>query len=79
MGPIGLTEFLIICLIGLVIFGPAWAGWRILEKAGYPGWIGLGALMPLVALALALFLAKAEWPIKKRLRELESESPGSAV
>ena len=68
-GPIGLPELLIIILILPMTLGPAWAGWRIMSKAGYPAWIGLGAFFWPVALVLALYLAFSEWPIEKRLRE----------
>ena len=70
-GSMGLPELAIVSLI-FGVFGallPAWAAWLIMSKVGYPAWIGLGAFLWPVALVLALFLAWAEWPIEKRLRE----------
>ncbi len=65
-GTIGLPELVIFGAFGAL---PAWAGWPIMSKAGYPAWIGLGAFLWPVALVLALFLAWVEWPLEKRLRE----------
>lgn len=39
-------------LIALLIVAPAW---RICERAGYSGWLGLLAVVPFVNLALPLF------------------------
>lgn len=51
LGSIGLPELIILGLSALW----AWAGWRIFQKAGYPGWIGLGVLVPPVAVVLVIF------------------------
>ena len=40
--------------------------WRICAKAGYPGWLGLLALVPVANLLLLYFLAFAEWPLERR-------------
>ena len=61
LGSIGLPELIILGLSALW----AWAGWRIFQKAGYPDWIGLGVLVPPVAVVLVIFLAVADWPIEK--------------
>ena len=39
--------------------------WRICQRAGYPGWMGVLILIPMVNLALLYFLAFANWPINK--------------
>lgn len=39
--------------------------WRICQRAGYPGWISLLVLVPLVNLGLLYFLAFADWPAKR--------------
>ncbi len=71
MGPIGGIELLIIAMLSVLIF--VWPAWRILSKAGYPGWFGVGALFPPVLFVLALFMATAEWPIERELRQLKSQ------
>ncbi|MDR9468023.1 hypothetical protein [Marinospirillum sp.] len=39
--------------------------WRICKRAGYPGWLGLLIVVPLLNLGLLYFLAFAKWPAKK--------------
>ena len=39
--------------------------WRICQRTGYPGWIGVLILIPMVNLALLYFLAFANWPANK--------------
>ncbi len=41
IGSVGGTELLIIAMLSVLIF--VWPAWRILSKAGYPGWFGVGA------------------------------------
>jgi len=36
--------------------------WKICSKAGFPGWISLAILVPLLNIGLLFFLAFAEWP-----------------
>jgi len=55
----GFFEMIIISsivLIGVVPF------WMICSKAGFPGWISLLILFPMLNLGLLFFLAFAEWP-----------------
>lgn len=55
----GFFEMLIIgsvVVIGVVPF------WMICSKAGFPGWISLAILIPMLNLVLLFFLAFAEWP-----------------
>ena len=54
-------------LIGLVLAG--WMAWRIVEKAGLPGWAGLGAILltltgvgTIVPLILLWVFAFMRWP-----------------
>ena len=49
-------------LIAIVAVVPAW---RICQRTGYPGWMGLLILIPLVNLALLYFIAFADWPIER--------------
>ena len=36
--------------------------WRICRRIGYPGWLSLVMLVPLLNLALLYFIAFSEWP-----------------
>ncbi len=45
------------------------AFWQLYKKAGYEGGLGLLMLIPFVNVAAMLFLAFAEWPVLKELRE----------
>jgi len=40
--------------------------WRICTKAGYPGWLGVLAIVPIANLVLLYFLAFADWPALRR-------------
>ncbi len=49
-------------VIALVLVIPAW---RICQRMGYPGWLGILILIPLVNLFLLYFIAFADWPRDK--------------
>lgn len=49
-------------LIAIVVVTPVW---RICQRAGYSGWLGLLILLPVLNLLLLYFLAFAEWPVEK--------------
>ena len=55
--------FLIFALFFPVYLVPLW---RILAKAGYPGWISLFAIIPFGVVAIAFWLAFTDWPVNKR-------------
>ncbi|MCK8514906.1 hypothetical protein M0534_00990 [Methylonatrum kenyense] len=42
--------------------------WRICSKAGYPGWLGILILIPLVNLIFLYFLAFSQWPAHRRFK-----------
>lgn len=48
--------------IAIVVVIPAW---RICQRAGYPGWLGLLILLPVVNLLFLYFIAFADWPADK--------------
>jgi hypothetical protein len=73
IGPIEL--FIVAVAIGSVIVYVV-SFWRIFSKAGFPAYLSLGMLFPVVNLALCLFLAFAEWPV---LRELETLRGRAAI
>jgi hypothetical protein len=65
MGLLGLTSTF--ALVGLIL--AAWMAWRIVEKAGFPGWTGLGAVLltlttvgAIVPLVLLWVFAFMRWP-----------------
>src|SRR5258707_1227559 len=67
-------------LVGLVL--AAWMAWRIVEKAGLPGWTGLGAILltvtgvgSIVPLILLWVFAFIRWP---RDEPVVAAAPGSA-
>lgn len=65
----GAIELMIICsmaVLGIVPF------WMICSKAGFPGWLSLAILIPMLNLFLLFFLAFAEWPALKEQRERDS-------
>jgi energy-converting hydrogenase Eha subunit B len=47
-----------------------WLWYRVLNRTGYSGWLGLLILVPFGNLALLLVLAFGEWPIARELTEL---------
>lgn len=49
-------------VIALVVVIPAW---RICQRTGYPGWLGVLILIPVLNLALIYFIAFADWPADK--------------
>lgn len=55
--------FLIIILVVTLVIN-----WRIVSKAGYPGWYSLGMLIPLVNLILLIMFAFVEWPVERAAR-----------
>lgn len=60
-----LFAILVIALLAVVVF----LYWRILQKAGFEGALALLMFVPLVNLGLVAYLALADWPVLKELRE----------
>ena len=59
----GFFELLIILFVSAFVFIiPVVAFWRICEKAGFPGPLGLLMLVPLANIILPLYLAFTDWP-----------------
>lgn len=52
-----------VLIMALIIIVPMW---RICTKAGYTGWLGVLAVVPLANLILLYFLAFADWPALRR-------------
>ena len=61
--------FLLLMLVFMVVIY-----WKIFSKAGYSGWLSLLMFVPLVNVGLILFLAFADWPVLKEVRELRGRA-----
>ena len=59
MPNLGATEVLIVTAGGILII---WPSWRTCTKAGFPGPLGLMAIVPFLNLILLFILAFSEWP-----------------
>ncbi len=57
MGPV------MMAVLAIVVVVPFW---RICTRAGFSGWLGLLAAIPLLNLVLVYFLAFSRWPIETR-------------
>lgn len=62
---------LIVTAIKLLIFC------KIFSKAGYSWALGLLLLLPIVNIIMAFFLAFADWPVRKELRQLKQQQEKS--
>ena len=51
-------------LLALLLFLWVFPLWRIIGKAGYPPFLSLFAIFPVVGLLLLWWLAFAQWPIR---------------
>jgi hypothetical protein len=50
--------------------------WKIFEKAGHPGWLGLLMLVPIANIIMILVLAFGEWPVHRELARLRGTAMG---
>ena len=71
MGNFGLAEILVLAAV-LAVF--AWPGWQICKKTGNSGLLGIGLLIPMVNIAIWLYLAFSEWPIERELKALRARA-----
>jgi len=62
---IGLPELLVVAFVLCFCLVPFW---KIFEKAGYPGVLGLLMAVPFVNFVVLLFLAFSDWPVLRQLR-----------
>jgi hypothetical protein len=60
-------ELLFLLVGAIVIVIPLW---RVFSKAGYPGVLALGMILPLVNILLLYFLGFSDWPVLKEPRAL---------
>ncbi len=62
---------MVLLYLALIVFGFS-LYWRIVGKAGWPGWYSLGLLVPLLNLALVVMFAFKEWPVEAENRMLRA-------
>ena len=60
---VGGFGFLFMLLWAAILIFPFW---RISERAGFPGWISLLILVPVVNIIYVYFLALSSWPSDKK-------------
>ena len=56
--------------IFLALFTALW--WKFISKTGNSGALALLLLIPIANLILVVFLAFSEWPLERRVKELEA-------
>jgi hypothetical protein len=66
---IGWPQLLFLGVGGIIIVIPLW---KVFSKAGYPGALSLGMMLPLVNIVLLYFLGFSEWPVLKELKALRT-------
>ena len=78
MGPRGgflpggpLASIFVVALFAVTLIVLAIAFYRLYQKAGFSGAIGLLMLVPVVNLGVALYLAFAEWPVLAELARVK--------
>lgn len=60
-GPIELLVVFFMVVVTVLPF------WMICSKAGFPGWISLAVLIPVLNLVLLFYLAFADWPALRQV------------
>ena len=76
-GPI--ASYVIIALFALTLIVLAIAFFKLYNKAGFSGAIGLLMLVPVVNLGVALYLAFAEWPVLAELARVKLLAASAAA
>lgn len=65
---LGVPEMFVLSFIGIFFILPFW---KIFSKAGYPGWLSLLMVVPLLNLGMLFYLAFSEWPIQQELKHIK--------
>jgi hypothetical protein len=65
----GLPELLLLLVGGIIIILPLW---KVFSKAGYPGALSVGMILPVVNVVLLYFLGFSDWPVLKELKALRN-------
>ena len=58
-------------LVLFVLLAAAWA--RIFKRLGWSKWWGLAVLLPPVIYIVSVVMLFQQWPIERRVKELEEE------
>jgi len=61
-GSIGSMTLILIVLYLFVVVFPIW---KILDRMGFPGWLSLLSLVPILNLVMLWVLALREWPVER--------------
>jgi hypothetical protein len=69
IGAVGIV-LILLWLASAVLGIVAWV--RIVQKAGYSGWLVLTAIIPIVNIVIFLIFAFAEWPVTRELNQLRA-------
>lgn len=70
---IGLYLFIIVTVVAFTI----WMWWRIFEKTGYGGWMGILMFVPIANFVLFIMLAFGKWPIERENEVLRAQAGGA--
>ena len=76
-GPV--TSIVLIALFALTLIVLAVAFYKLFQKAGFSGVLGLLMLVPVVNLGVALYLAFAEWPVLTELARVKLVAASAAL
>ena len=71
MEGVGVAEGVVLSVIGLVYL---WLWWRIFEKPGFSGWYCLLMAIPILNILMFLYLAFAEWPVRRDVHGSTSDA-----
>jgi len=63
---------MVIVYVAMIGFGFSMY-WRIIGKAGWPGWYSLGLLVPVLNLVLIVMFAFKEWPVETENRVMRQQ------
>jgi hypothetical protein len=65
--------FLLFAIVLLVV--GTIGGMRVATKAGYPAWVSLLFLVPVVDLVVLVVVAFSKWPVERRLEQVSRYRP----
>ena len=65
MNYFGLPELPFLLVGGIIIILPLW---KVFSKAGYPGALSFGMILPVINIILLYFLGFSDWPVLKELK-----------
>ena len=57
---------MVIALVATVVVLPFW---KVFARIGFPGWMGLAMVVPVLNLIVLYYVAFAKWPLSERDRQ----------